>query len=129
MIKETKTLVQLMRCFPGSFINADMEFIAVPETNLYFNLENCENKKDIQCKVLENFSRSAFKSAPYETEEENENYHDFVRGCINAYLETTFTEKNMEQIYIPLGNRANHELTIKFVESNYNLDILQEEQK
>lgn len=43
---------------------------------------------------------------------------------INDFLETDFTESDMEEIYQHLGNSINHEKTVQFVESGYDFKIL-----
>ena len=58
---------RLMNCFPSSFINQQGEFIAHKEANQYFILRNCENEMDVKCKVIEWFSRAAFKTEPFRT--------------------------------------------------------------
>ena len=42
----------------------------------------------------------------------------------NKYLGTQFTQTDMYWIYDKLGNAANHELTLKFIESGYNLSLV-----
>lgn len=116
--------MELMRCFPGSFINHNGEFIAHPHTNQYFILRNCESRLEVKCKVLEWLSRAAYKTTPYKSKAANERFHRFMLDGINQYLGTDFTHENMELIYTYLGNSCNHLLTIVFVDSGYNMDIL-----
>lgn len=118
----------LLECFPSSFINDHEEFIAYPRTNLYFILGNCENLLDVKCKVLEWFSRDCFKSMPFRSNWRNEEYHKLILERVNEFLGTDFTEEDMEIIYQHLGNAIKHKLTIKFVESDYDLTVLKEKQ-
>ena len=46
---------------------------------------------------------------------------------INDFLETDFTESDMEEIYRHLGNAINHEKTMRFIESGYDFKVLEEE--
>ena len=119
-----KVIERLMWCFPRSFVNASNEFIAHRRANEYFRLEDCKDELDIKCKVLEWFSRGAYKTEPYRTNYKNEEFHEFMLSGINEFLDTDFTEKDMEVIYTYLGNACNHKRTIRFIESGYDMDVL-----
>lgn len=43
---------------------------------------------------------------------------------INDFLETDFTENDMEEIYQYLGNAINHKKTVGFIESEYDFKVL-----
>lgn len=120
--------LRLKDAFPGSFINPDGEFIAHKEANSYFILKGCKNELDVKCKVLEWLSRDAYKTAPFYDEEKNEEFRDFMRNGINIFLDTDFVEEDMEDIYVELGNCVNHEKTIRFVESDYDMNVLKEKE-
>lgn len=115
---------RLIFCFGGSFVNQQNKFIAHKEANQYFRLEDCKTELSVKCKVLEWFSRAAFKTAPFETEEENDEFHEFILNGINEFLGTEFTEDDIETIYIHIGNSINHQKTLEFIESGYNFSIL-----
>lgn len=115
---------RLMSCFPRSFINQEGEFIAHKEANQYFILRNCENEMDVKCKVIEWFSRSAFKTEPFRTKQKNEEFHKFMLDGINEFLGTDFDTMDIEQIYTYLGNACDHERTIVFIESGYCMEVL-----
>ena len=114
---------KLARAFPNSFINTALEFIAHKEANEYFRLEDCENEFDVKCKVLEWLSRGAHKTCPFNSNIKNERFHNFMLNGINDFLGTDFTEDDMEIIYTYLGNRCNHERTVKFINSGYDMSI------
>lgn len=120
---------RLMKCFPNSFINYLGEFIAHRYANEYFNLENCESELDVKCKVLECFSRGAHKTDPYRTARNNREFHRFMLNGINAFLQTEFTEDDMDIIYTYLGNSCNHPKTVKFIESGYDMKIFEKERE
>ncbi|MBS5114143.1 MAG: hypothetical protein KHY88_00320 [Erysipelotrichaceae bacterium] len=120
-------ITKLMIIFDKAFINRINELILIPRTNLYFSLNNVESEFDLKCKVLEWCSRDACKSMPYQSDKHNEKYQDDVRKNINNFLKTDFTREDMELIYTRLGNAVNHKLTIKFVQSNYDMNILRSE--
>lgn len=115
---------KLMGAFPKSFINSALEFIAHKEANEWFRLEDCDNEFDVKCKVLEWFSRGAYKTCPFNSNVKNERFHNFMLNGINDFLGTDFTERDIEEIYTYLGNRCNHEKTVRFIESNYDMSIL-----
>lgn len=120
--------LKLMRCFPDSFINPRGEFIAHKKSNTYLIFANCETLKDLQCKILEWFSRAAYKTEPYYTDKSNNKFHRFMLDGINDFFGTAFTFDDMELIYTYLGNACNHALTVKFVDSGYNMEVLREHQ-
>lgn len=114
--------------FPGWFINSHGEFIAHQKANVYFNISTCESELDVKCKVLEWFSRPACKSTPFRRAVENAGLHTFFLNGINQYLDTTFSVKDMRKIYTYLGNACNHQKTIQFIESSYDMAVLEEEE-
>ena len=118
-------LLRLTRAFPDSFINGGLEFIAHRFSNTYFRLEDCETELDVKCKVLEWLSRAAYKAQPYSTTARNHNFHAHMRAGINHFLQTSFTEEDMALIYQRLGNRVRHDLTVAFVESGYDMKLLE----
>ena len=117
---------QLMACWPYSYIYRNGEFIAHERSNTYLTFENCETLEDLQCKVLEWFSRAAHKTAPYYTEKSNKKYHQFMLDGINKFLGTAFSFEDMDLIYTYLGNAIHHNLTVQFVRSGYNMEVLRE---
>lgn len=128
MIIDREIIKGLTKSFPQGFINGEGEFIAYPRTNLYFNLATCETLFDVKCKVLEWFSRDASKAIPFRSNWRNEEYNDLIRKGINDFLGTDFSREEMLTIYCALGNCINHDLTIKFVNSDYNMSVLEDEQ-
>lgn len=122
-------LLSLMRAFPNSFINHNLEFIAHKYSNTYFALTDCETKMDVQCKVLEWLSRAAYKAQPYPADKNNKKLHRFMLDGINQFLHTDFTEDDIALIYQKLGNRVRHKLTVAFVQSGYNMDLLRGEEE
>lgn len=124
-MKQKIYLIKLMKIFNQSFINSNNELILVPETNLYICLNDIKTKLDIKCKLLEWCSRDAIKAQPYTVIRKNDKYQRMIRENINKYLGTNFSYEDMQTIYQYLGNAINHKLTIKFVESGYNFEILE----
>jgi hypothetical protein len=123
MVNSEITL-KLLSAFPRSWINGSLEFIAHTKANEYFRLEDCETELDVKCKVLEWLSRGAYKTEPFNSDRKNNEFHAFMLNGINKFLGTNFTEEDMERIYTKLGNRVNHDLTVEFVNSGYDVSLL-----
>lgn len=106
--------------FPKFFINRNLEVIVHPRSNTYFLLSDVQTETDLIAKILEWLSREAAKSVA----KESKKYH--LDG-INTFLGTSFTQDDMMQIYTYLGNRCNHNRTLRFIESGYDLSVLTKE--
>lgn len=121
-----KAMELLKEAFPKSFINKNNEFIAhcSTRTNEYFRLEDCETPLDLKCKVLEWFSRSAYKTVSYNQKWKNKEFHNYMMNGINTFLNTNFSEDDIDIIYTRLGNKCNRPLCICFINSNYDINIL-----
>ena len=126
---DDSVLAKLYRAFPGSKIHYNGEFIANGPANSYFVLHNCETELDVKCKVLEWLSRDAFKSEPFQSTAKNLQLHETMLNGINEFLETQFTYDDMEIIYTYLGNCCNHARTLRFIESGYDVSMLEEDYK
>lgn len=123
--------LRLMKSFPGSFINHNGEFIAHKKANIYFRLITTDeygcsevSPLEIKCKVLEWLSRSAYKGVLYKSKKKNKEFNNFMLKGINEFLNTGFGETEIQTIYRELGNKVDRPLTIKFINSNYDMDIL-----
>lgn len=121
----TNYISKVMSIFYRSFINCENELILIPKTNLYFYLGNVNTVVEMKYKLLEWCSRSCFKAMPYRYTKKNREYQDNVLRNVNECLGTEFTREQMELIYTKLGNCINHELTMKFVGSGYDLKVLE----
>lgn len=117
----------LLTSFPNSFINPRDEFIAHERSNQYIILSNCRTPEDIECKVLEWFSRPAHKTAPYSQEWRNQRFHEFMLQGVNNFLDTAFSEDDIAFIYDVLGNACKHSLTVEFVRHGMSIAWLKEE--
>lgn len=110
--------------FDNSFFNERDEFVAHRYSNTYFIFANCKTEEDVNCKVLEWFSRSASKGVPYSQEWRNKKYNKFMLDGINMFLHTEFTKEDIDLVYTYLGNCCNHERTLDFVRSGYNMELI-----
>lgn len=130
---EMKTAhLMLLECFPkGKMLTHldPLEFVAHPKGNVYFILGNCQTKLDVDCKVLEYFSRAAYKTEPYYTKVNNDIFHEYFLNGINRYFGSNFTEKDIEMIYTYLGNCCHHQRTIDFIESGFDMSLLKEKEE
>lgn len=108
---------RLCSSFPKCFLNGNFEFIAHPSRNSYFILDGIETELELKAKIIEWLSREAIKGGSRMSQK----YH--LDG-INLYLGTHFAREDMEKIYTHLGNAVNHNKTILFIESGYDMTVL-----
>lgn len=106
-----------LHLFPKSFINNANEIILIPKYNHFFQLENVNSVLVFKCKLLEWLSRPISKSLPKKLAKS-------YLYSFNELLNSNFSMEDMEKIYTHLGNCCNRPLTIKFIESNYSMDLL-----
>lgn len=116
-------MLRLLWDFEKSFFNECGEFIAHRYSNTYFNFGNCESEEDVKCKVIEWLSRSACKGMPYKQEWRNKRFRKNMLDGINMFLKTNFSAEDIETIYTFLGNACNHEMTLVFIRSGYDMTI------
>lgn len=115
---------KLMDAFPGSFINHCFEFIADIRINSYIRLDNVPDELTLKAKVIEYFSRPAFKGEYFRSHSKNQEIYDFHLRGLNEFLGTNFTTEEIEDIYCKLGNGINRTLTLKFIKSGYNMQVV-----
>ncbi|KAE8560252.1 hypothetical protein BJH92_10085 [Paenibacillus polymyxa] len=106
-----------LHLFPKSFINHNNEIILEPRNNVYFSLNEVNTELDFKCKMFAWLSRPIAK-------ELNKYWAPRVLDSFNQLLRTNFTKDDMYKIYDRLGNDINLKLTIQFIESNYDLTLL-----
>lgn len=116
---------KMMDAFPQGFINNAFEFIAEPKANIYCSLKNIETEKDLFKKVIHCFSRPAFKSEPFSSKKRNDLLHAQFLKAVNKILETNFSEEQISKIYTHLGNGVNESLTEKFINSGFDISVLE----
>ena len=103
---------------PNCFINANFELIVEPKNSIYFRLADVETDLELKCKVIAWLSRPSCKGI-------SKYWQSRIRGIVNGFLGTNFTTKEMMEIYTHLGNDCNRSKCIKFIESNYDLSLLE----
>ena len=117
--KEVQKMLDKVSVFrKDAFINHLNELILIPKTNLYFRLEDVKTELDFKCKVLEWCSRDCIKGV-------SKNMQNETSKLVNYLLDTAFSTDQLEAIYCRLGNCVNHSLTIQFIQSNYDLSLLE----
>lgn len=119
--------IKLFKSFPGSIVNDNEEFIADRESNTYFILHGCSCERDVQIKMLECLSRSAFKTEYCKSAKKNDALHEFISAGVNEYLGTRFEAADWEDIYHELGNGVNRALCERFVDSGFDMTLLRGE--
>lgn len=117
-------IFKVMEHFDKSYINRCGELIISDRGNVYFTAKNCKTKEDVICKLLEWCSRPIAKGTPYSTRKRNDEWRKSLLCGYNNYLCTNFTLDDMYWIYDKLGNAVNHELTLKFIHSNFDLSLV-----
>lgn len=128
---DNQTIKHIMKAFPKSFINSNLELILIPKTNAYFNLRKCNDKTETIATLLEATSRDCCKTEPYVHLKRNMDFWEKNRECVyQAMLNAgyhgieEFTQSEMELIYQKIGNGVNHELAVKFVKQDFDMNVL-----
>lgn len=117
-------LKKLLGCFPESYINRNLEVILIPKTNTYFSLVGCSTKRDIVAKVLMWCTRDIGEGEPYQQRKRNIDFYVDNRDRLRKYLGSDI---DVHVVYHCLGNGINKELTHRFIDSGFNMDMLLKE--
>lgn len=104
--------------FPKSFINNRGEIILEPKNNVFFRIDNVHSTLDFKCKILAWVSRPIAK-------ELNRHWSYKLLNSVNRLLDTNFSKDDMYKIYDRLGNDVNRQLSIQFIESGYDMKLLE----
>lgn len=119
-IFDTMWARKIQAAFPQSFVNMQNELIFSLRSNSCFRLEDVSDETQLKAKILEWLTRTAIKGiSPKERKLHFEG--------INKLLGTNFTWEEMADIYTYLGNGIKHDLCVKFVESGYDMTMIQKE--
>ena len=106
---------KIKKAFPKMFVNELNEAIIEPHSNVYFRLEACKDEKDVMVKIIEWCSRLKEISTVRKM---------YLLNGINHFCGTNFSLADMHDIYRELGNGVNHEKTIAFVDSDFNMNLI-----
>lgn len=119
-IFDTPWAGKIQAAFPQSLVNMQNELIFSLRTDSGFSLKDVTDETQLKAKFLEWLTRTAIKAvSPKERKLHFEG--------INKLLGTNFTLEEMTDIYTYLGNGINHDLCVKFVESGYDMTMIQKE--
>ena len=124
---EVQNLINKTICNPFGlkvFINNEDELIVSLKLNAYFRLADVETELEFKCKCLEFLSFHVADNHWFGYDKERMKIED----VINYILGTNFTHEDYQHIYSMLGNRVRHDLTIKFIESGYDINLLVEKE-
>lgn len=117
-------LKKLLGLFPRSYINQNLEVILIPKTNTYFNLEGVGSRRDIIAKLLMWCTRTIAKGQPFRNKKRNNMYREATKRALNYYLETLFSDEDINLIYQRLGNGINQDLTYSFIDGDFDMEVL-----
>ena len=120
-------LKKLMRVFPESFINRNLEVILIPKINTYFNLKGVNSRRDIIVKLFMWCSRDFSNVRPYKKDKLNRLFFIDNLEKLSKYLNVHISSGMIDVIYQKLGNGINPELTYKFIDSGFDMDVLMKE--
>ena len=102
---------ELLSYFPDAFINKEKELILIPKINLFFQLDNVKNRRDLIYKLISWCSYDFSK-----------NKKELLK--LNSFLKTNFNFYDMEYIYKKIGNGINKEIAYKFIDSEFDFEVL-----
>ena len=117
-------LKKLLNCFPESYVNHNFEVILIPKTNTYFSLVGCGTKRDIIAKVLMWCTRDISKVRPYSQQRRNIRFYIENKERLEKYIGKNI---DVNVIYDRLGNGINKELTYRFIDSDFDMNLLYKE--
>ena len=120
---EWRIAKRLLEAFEGSFITKHTDFVISRRQNIRFILDGCD-EMEVKCRLLEQVSIAGAKHQPFRTDLANRRYNDRVRAGINTFLGTQFTRGDMLVIYDRLGNGKDRALTVRFIESGFDMGML-----
>lgn len=120
-------LIKIMTAFPHSFIKyyvyGGFEITLDEQNVLCFSLEEIESDLELKRRFISVVSR-CYKTQPYRTSKRNIQWQQKHISAFNKALGTKFNADEIAYIYTYLGNGCNKPITIKFIESGYDLNVL-----
>ncbi|WP_148880577.1 hypothetical protein [Streptococcus sp. Marseille-P7376] len=117
-------LQKLLAYFPESYINRNLEVILIPKTNTYFSLKGVSSRRDIITKLFMWCSRDFAKTNPFKYQKLNRLFHLENSELLGKYLGKRFDPSQIYDIYQKLGNGINPELTYRFIDSGFDMEVL-----
>ena len=126
-------VLRLLASFPDSSllyvknkenIVLQLEVIVHKPTNTYVRLTDSKDVTGIKRCVIEQLSRPVSKGIPYKTEQRNKQFRAFLLASLNRFLNTDFSQEDMEYIYTHLGNGIRRKTATQFVENGFDMEWL-----
>jgi len=105
-----------------TFVNNNNELIIIPEINSYFRLDDVETELDFKCKILHWLSYDCASN------HWDKRWSPKMINFINYMLDVDWNQDVLQAIYCRFGNGLNHDLCIKFIQSNYDLTLIQKDE-
>ena len=129
--KVTQMVDLLKQCFPDGRLDYFNSFIAHRGANRHYGaacckLADCETAEDVIAAALEMLTIDCCKSAPFETVDANDRFRKYMLQGMNKLLGKAFTQKQYLAIYTCIGNGINHQLTVDFIRSGYDIKVLRD---
>ncbi len=109
---------RLMVAYPQSTINESGEFCT--QFDNYFSLDSCADSSEVECKVLEWFSRPAYRGGTSKS-------RSYMRGGLETFFDREFSDREIERIYTHLGNSISRERTKRYIASGFDISVLSED--
>lgn len=112
---------EFMSCFPmfQCYINKHRECIINPKHNIYLSLVDVYCRNDLENKVISWLSRPSYKGMPKKIAEH-------CLSGLNKFLGTSFSKDEIMKVYTAFGNDANSLWRMKFVNSRFDMKVIDE---
>ena len=120
-----EAIKRLMYIFNESFINSNFELILERERNIFTVLSNLKTERDLVINMLERKTRPCIIGIT-DDDSDAEKFRDNFNEFMSEYTHKNFTEEEISLIYKKLGNGVNRELCEEFIESGYDMQVLEE---
>lgn len=124
-MKMLESVKKALKYLNGSFINHNNEIILIPEFNVYTLLDDVETDDDFKVKLCEWFSRDCCCALRYSQNKRLERYYQENTDAFNFICGTNFSIEQMNYIYTYLGNGIKHNLAKRFVQSGFDLSVIE----
>lgn len=113
-----REIIKVKNYFEKAYIYNKKELILDPKRNIYFRLDNIKTELEFKCKVLEFCIRPAHKGLDLTGQK-------YIRRRLFKYFGVNWSQHEMSLIYTYIGNTTRRELTKKFINSGFDLSILE----
>lgn len=122
---------EIMLNYPQSHIKCSfsktLELILCDKGNVWISLEKIKTIDDLKSELIEWTIRNCCKTEPYKNQSRNIDLQNKLLMSLNRTLCTNFNREEAMKIYSVLGNGVNHQLTLEFIKSGYDLGVLKDE--